>query len=1363
MKKTHQLVATVLASCLSAHAANIGIDSNWTVAANFAAFTESVVSDSTVTLTASTNGQVSSTSSDGTEWDIRQGLPGNVATSEATAISLGSYIEFNIDSTGTAAGFAFDSFTLSFARNGAQTANNFQLAYSADDTWDTSDLLGTVTTDITTNTITLTASAADLPDSVSRAKIRLYHWDNYIDGNPNHPNATANFHLLGVSAEYTAYARPTGEKPNVVLIFMDDMGYNDIGVQTFPSTTDYYPNSGPSPKPGYAEPDIPDPNEARLLTPRIDTLAQDGMRMTSFHTARLCSPSRASLMTGRYASRMNMDRVFQPNSTTGFSTEEVTLPEMLRENGYQTGMVGKWHLGYNASETLSFQMMPTRAGFQEFFGMPYSNDQGNYRLIQNENVVKSLGQNEADQNGLTWELTEAALDYMERASAKDAPFFLYFAQIMTHTPCYASNQEYQNADGTTWPIFKGTSGVSYYYDVMKETDHSVGRVLDKLEDLGIADNTIVIFTSDNGPWLNHATYSGRVIDLLDSSVGSAYPLKDGKFTTWEGGTRTPFLVRWPDKISAGTTSGALTGVIDLAPTLMTLAGGKMPDDRTIDGLDIWPIWSGQLASMDRKYAVFNDGAAQGVLKGNWKLRSSLLYDLDTDIQEETDVSGNAANSEMFDELRAFRDSIASSAASDVIPLGTFTSYEVEFSDNDITVPEGGTATVDIRLSHDPGSSVTVTTSHFSGDSDLSVTSGDSLVFNSSNWSDWQTVSLSAAVDVDNAHSGATFRTTMSAQTVVRELFVFEDDSEAPDKAVSSLVWPKALSLNLTDETTKLVAEASAQIGALADPAGTIYGWRKVSGPGTVTFTDPTAKLTGVSFSATGTYELRLITDHASAGAFDAVNFTVNVGGSANAVLGDYKYAPVLAYDASSFTTGDSTWGNDVTANFRNWSVASAVNKTTSDPAAQLSFIDAALNFPGSGALPIAATSDDFDAYGNGDASFEFWFKPTTLPTSTAELLWETGGDIGVAFVLDGNLLRFAVDDGGSNVVNGAIAEATLSPAASQDGFVHCIGVIDLTNNQIKLYIDGSLIDTEAIASVSDWCGTSETGLGTIADSSGNEVATTSHLGANDLLTGSYNLYAGMVAHILFYDKALTAVEVTDLATGPRQASTLSNIAPVVSAGSDQSVAYTAGAALSGTASDDGLPAASSLTTLWRLSEGPAAPTFGDANALSTQADFSLPGAHTLWLEADDGEIKVYDESIITVAAITYAEWASGITFPAGESDLSDNPDNDGRNNAWEWLLDSDPLISDAGLGFMNNIQPNGSDEVSFTFEFVLPRNRQPNLLLEGSETLSNDWDELNAIVPTIEILDETSERWVFDLFIDSDEQPKYFIRPKVSP
>ncbi len=1148
----------------------------------------------------------------------------------------------------------------------------------------------------------------------------------------------------------------SANQPNIIVIYMDDLGYNDIGIQTSPNTTDYYPNSGPEPQPDQSEVGLPEPNEARLLTPAIDSLAAEGLRMSSFYTTRLCSPSRASLLTGRYAARQSMSGVFFPNSNDGFNTNEVTLPEQLRELGYSTAMVGKWHLGYNDSQTLSFQMMPTRHGFQKFFGFPYSNDMSNYHLIEDEEIIQAdLGGGEKNQTKLTWMLTEKALEHIETSTAEDKPFFLYFAHPMTHIPCWPSNQEFQNADGTIWPIFKGSSGVSYYYDVVKEVDHSVERILDKVKDLGVDEDTLIVFTSDNGPWLNLGSKN-----FTQRSVGSAYPLRNGKFTTWDGGVRVPFLVRWPNQIPAGTVSDEVAGVIDLLPTLVSLGGGAPhDDDRTIDGIDLWSLWSGAVSALDRSYAMF-DNNVQGMRKGKWKLRAGALYDLENDIQELNDVSGVSANSSVLTELEALKASLQSSVNSEKEPKGAYTNYEIEFSGNDIMIDEGATATVDIRLSHNPGANLTVSLVHFSGDADISITTGSSLDFTTSNWSEWQTVTFAADVDADTLNEGATFRATMSEHSVVRELFVHEVDSEAPEAVNAVLEWPKVDSLLFENTESNLLVEGSLNLGSISNPAESTFRWIKVSGPGDVAFTDSSASRTGVSFESAGVYKLRLYADHPTAGSFDTSDFSVNVIDAGSSIpTSDYKYIPILAYNGISAVDGDSAWNNTTFLDMRDWVLADSVSLTASDPAAQLSFIDAALTFSG-GALPAGGSSENLSNYANSDGSIELWFKPSVLPITAPQVLWETGGDIGASFTLDGSQIRFTVDDSGSSVANGAVAAAPLAPSATRDGFIHCVGVIDLTNDQIKLYLDGSLVDTQAIPSVSKWSGISQCGLGTIVNTRDNEVSSNSELGGNNQLSGSFSPYIGQIAHMLFYDRALTAMEVADLTISPFEETDF-NIAATVVAGSDQSVAYSVGAALHGSIDGEGSPIPNDINLAWTLSEGPAVPVFADTNSASTHVDFSLPGVYQLWLEADDGEIKVYDEIQITVGAYSYNEWKQGISFPVSEDALTDNPDGDPWNNGWEWLFGSDPLVYNASQSFSNSITSTNAETLSFRFEFIVPRNRKPDLFLQSTQGLSLSWAKLEQISPTIEIIDESTERWSFVIDVDLSDASDYFVRSMI--
>ena len=563
------------------------------------------------------------------------------------------------------------------------------------------------------------------------------------------------------------------ERPNIILILMDDMGYNDVGRLTYPAPPNQYPVSGPAPQPGYTDPNIPAPNHARFLTPNIDSLASGGLMMSQFYSNTLCSPSRAALLTGRYSKRVSVNSVFFPSSgapekVKGLNTTEVTLPEILRERGYATGMVGKWHLGYVPTAHERFQMMPTRHGFMEFFGSPHSNNMASFDLIRNETIVEADFATPAKQAQLTWRYTEEALDFIQRKSAAQKPFFLWFAQIMTHIPCWPSDRTFTNADGTTWPKFQGSSGVSHYYDIVKEVDHSVGRVLAKLDELNIANNTLVIFTSDNGPWLNVGN-----TDLADRSVGSAYPFRNGKFSTWEGGVRVPLLARWPGKIAPGTVINDQVGAItDFLPTLTGLAGGTPPAGRTCDGIDLWPVWSGQSTPVSRSFAHFVDGGTlDAVVKDQWKLRSNKLYDV-RDLNDQETTNHATAQPAVVADLVAARTAIENSLIAETAPLGVFTSYEAELSTNDLVIPAGGTATFNVSLSANPNKTVTVGVSRFSGNTDLSVSGGANLVFNTSNWAVPQAVTLSAASGALPQVVGATFRVTTDDIAPVREVFAF---------------------------------------------------------------------------------------------------------------------------------------------------------------------------------------------------------------------------------------------------------------------------------------------------------------------------------------------------------------------------------------------------------------------------------------------------------------------------------------------------------------------------------------------------------------------------------------------------------------
>lgn len=374
-------------------------------------------------------------------------------------------------------------------------------------------------------------------------------------------------------------------RPNIVLIYMDDLGYGDLG------------SNGAL---GYQ-------------TPHLDRLAAEGMRFTSFNAAHpVCSASRAALLTGTYANRVGIAMAMLPGSEKGLNPDEETMPELLRTAGYRTALVGKWHLGDRPGA------MPLRHGFDEFHGLPYSNDmwrrdfvgapldpvkdRDNVRstwpdtipILEGEQVVAEIRDME-DMAGLTARFTERAVRFI--GENRDRPFFLCLTQPMPHFPIAASAR------------FRGRSELGLFGDVMMEIDWSVGEVLRALEANGVAGNTLVIFTSDNGPET-----------ILGEHGGSAGGLRGSKVTTWEGGHRVPFLARWPGRIPAGTVCNRLAANIDLLPTFAEIAGHALPA-RKIDGVSLLPLLRGDFSRpvRDTLYYYFRDNNLDGVRRGDWKL------------------------------------------------------------------------------------------------------------------------------------------------------------------------------------------------------------------------------------------------------------------------------------------------------------------------------------------------------------------------------------------------------------------------------------------------------------------------------------------------------------------------------------------------------------------------------------------------------------------------------------------------------------------------------------------------------------------------------------------------------------------------
>ncbi|MCX6894692.1 MAG: sulfatase [Verrucomicrobia bacterium] len=410
--------------------------------------------------------------------------------------------------------------------------------------------------------------------------------------------------------------------PNIVIIFTDDQGYADVGC---------FGAKG-------------------FVTPNLDRLAQEGRKFSNFHVAQaVCSASRTALLTGCYPNRVGIHGALNSKSGIGISDSEMTLAQLVKQRGYATAIFGKWHLGSEPP------FLPTRHGFDEWFGLPYSNDMwpetatgkpGNHPplpMYENEKVVIPAVTH-ADQEQLTTWYTEHAVKFIEKNKAR--PFLLYVAHNMPHVPLHVSSK------------FKGKTARGLYGDVIEEIDWSVGEILAALKKNGLEDNTWVIYTSDNGPWLRFGNHGG-----------CADPLREGKGTAWEGGTRTPCVMRWPGKISGGKVCDDMFMSIDLFPTIARLIGAKLPE-HPIDGLDVWPIIAGQPGAKNPHPAYwfyYERGQLQALTTGDgrWKLQlphnygslggkppghdglpvpgtsikieSNELYDLVNDVSEKTNV------------------------------------------------------------------------------------------------------------------------------------------------------------------------------------------------------------------------------------------------------------------------------------------------------------------------------------------------------------------------------------------------------------------------------------------------------------------------------------------------------------------------------------------------------------------------------------------------------------------------------------------------------------------------------------------------------------------------------------------------------
>lgn len=417
----------------------------------------------------------------------------------------------------------------------------------------------------------------------------------------------------------------TQAHPNIIILFADDLGYGDLS--------------------SYGNPII--------HTPHLDAMASEGIRFTSYEAAPWCVPSRVELLTGRYMARVNLNGGTGADGTGGLPDEELTLAEGLKAAGYNTGMAGKWHLGYKDKKFL-----PTNHGFDSWLGLPYSNDYIKPYVQTDEPLVMyrdtTVAEYPVNQDSLTVKYTAEAIRFINQQNTEENPFFFYLAYNMPHLPIHTTTE------------FFGKSKAGLYGDVIQTIDWSVGQIRQALKEKGLSDNTIIFFASDNGPWQNAPARMFEIPTTPEGTnwekrgagnkpwhVGTVGPLKGYKHTTYEGGTRVPAIICWADKIQAGQVSHQLVANLDMYRTFLALGGGT-PPKHTVDGFDISPYLMGETDESPRKEFAYFINNLQGLRVGPWKLRevngTTELFNVEVDPGEKYNRAEEMP--EMVNEIRS---------------------------------------------------------------------------------------------------------------------------------------------------------------------------------------------------------------------------------------------------------------------------------------------------------------------------------------------------------------------------------------------------------------------------------------------------------------------------------------------------------------------------------------------------------------------------------------------------------------------------------------------------------------------------------------------------------------------------------------